>query len=131
MTEEGRYGLKLLAQNFGRSEIIGRAARECGSEIVYAAVNERFSLTKPQGGEGFDFTQSEDNQRHLMTQDMDHLLALFQCDLYHLINITNRDTGQTLADIKLIVSIGRSNLDALWAREQGTVAAIRRESTKI
>ena len=55
----------------------------------------------------------------------------FQCNLCHFRNLTNRDSGKSAADVKLVVSIRRANLDAFWAREPGTVGSTRREGVKI
>jgi len=71
-------------------------------------------------------TQSEDKLRHLCVRDGGHLLLPFQCDICHFRNLTNRDPGQTVEDIKLMVWICRANLDAFWAREPGNVTATRR-----
>ena len=96
-----------------------------------AAEEESFPLTKPQDEEGFDLTQSEDRLRNLCARDGDHLLVPFQCDLCHFRNITNRDPGQSVEYVKLIVAIRRANLDIFWVKEPGPVAATKREGVKI
>ena len=102
----------------------------CG-KYYFAAEEESFPLTKLQEEEGFDLTQSEDRLRHLCARVGDHLLVPFQCDLCHFRNLTDRDPGQSVEDVRLIVAIRRANLDAFWAREPGTVAATKREGVKI
>ena len=77
-----------------------------------AAEEEIFPLTKPQDEEGFDLTQSEDRLRHLCARHGDHLLFPFQCDLCYFRNLTNRDPGQSVECVRLIVAIRRANLDA-------------------
>ena len=102
----------------------------CG-RCYCAAEEESFLLTKPQEDEGFDLTQSEDRLRHLCARDGDHLLVPFQCDLCHFRNLTDRDPGQLVENMRLIVATRLSNLNAFWAREPGTVAATKREGVKI
>ena len=98
----------------------------CGI-CYYAAEDKIFSLTKPQEEEGFDFTQSEDKQRHLKARYGDNLMVPFQCNLCRFRDLTQRDLGLLDSDIRLVVSIHRANTDAFWARELGTVGATRRE----
>ena len=69
--------------------------------------------------------------RHLCARDGNYLLVPFQCDLCHFRDLTHRNPGQAVEDVKLIVSIRQANLDAFWAREPGTVVATRREVVKI
>ncbi|KAL7523210.1 hypothetical protein ACHAXR_000074, partial [Thalassiosira sp. AJA248-18] len=46
----------------------------------------------------------------------------FECDLCHFRNITGRDpVWDDTKDVDTLVAIRRANLDALWAREPGTV----------
>ena len=68
---------------------------------------------------------------HLCARDGDHLLVPFQCDLCHFRNLTNRDPGQSVEYVRLIVAIRRANLDIFWVRELGPVTATKRESVKI
>jgi hypothetical protein len=53
----------------------------------------------------------------------DHLVCPFQCDLCHFRNIQKRDPVVEIGqDVNMLVAIRRANLDALWAREPGTVS---------
>ena len=56
---------------------------------------------------------------------------MFQCVIFHFRNLTNRDPGHSVVDVKLVVSIRRAKLDAFYARKPGTVAVTRRERVKI
>ena len=95
------------------------------------AADESFPLIKPQEDEGFDLTQTGDKQRHLRARDRNYLLVPFQGDLCYFRNLTNRDSGKSEADEKLVVSIRRSNLDTFWARKPDTVGVTRKEEVKI
>jgi hypothetical protein len=49
-------------------------------------------------------------------------MCAFQCDLCHLRNIQKRDPGrEDLADVFLLTTVRRANLDAFWARKSSTV----------
>ena len=96
-----------------------------------AAIEKRFTLTKPQEEEDVGLTQSENELWHLYARDGDHFLVPFQCDICHFKNLINRDPGQTVEDIKLIVTIRRANLDDFWVREPDKVAVTRRKGVRI
>ena len=82
-------------------KVTGRLSKGCGAEDVTARWQKKiFPLTKSQEEEGFDLTQSEDKLRHICARDGNHLLVPFQCDLCHFRNLTNRDHGQTVENVK-------------------------------
>lgn len=98
----------------------------------YCAAKEgSFPLIKHQEEERFDLTQSDDRLRHLCERDGYHLLLPFQCDLCHFRNLTDRNPEQSVEDVRLIITIRRSNPDVFWAREPGTVVATKREGVQI
>ena len=66
-----------------------------------------------------------DELRHLVARSGDHLQCPFQCDLCVFRTLRGADPGRTPTDKALLRCIRRINLDALWAREPGTVAATR------
>jgi hypothetical protein len=64
-----------------------------------------------------------DAGRFMKGRNGDHLVCPFQCDLCHFRNIHRRDPDLAVdQDVNTFVAIRRANLDALWARESGTVS---------
>jgi hypothetical protein len=64
-----------------------------------------------------------DETRFVQARNGDHLITPFQCDLCHFRNVYKRDpSGRKGSDLLALRCIRRANLDALWAREPGTVA---------
>ena len=52
----------------------------------------------------------------------DHMFTYFQCDFCHFINMKGIDLNEgSDKEEKLVISIRRASLDALWIREPGTV----------
>ena len=76
-------------------------------------------------------TLEVDRRRHLVARNGDNMIAPFQCDLCHFRNLVKRNPVKSDEDLLLITCIRRENLDAFWAREEGTVSATRRDGCKL
>ena len=74
---------------------------------------------------GFEWSKRGDELRYLVARDGDHLQCPFQCDLCVFRTLRGEEPGQGASDRLLQRCIRRINLDALWAREPGTVQATR------
>jgi hypothetical protein len=76
--------------------------------------------------------ETDDPDRFRQARDGDHLMCPFQCDDCHFRNIQGRSTIEDDPRDKLfMMCIRRANLDALWARESGTVKANRGRFNKV
>ena len=65
----------------------------------------------------------EDHERYQKGFDGGHLMGIpFHCDLCAFRDLNFCDpVGSILKDVMTLVAIRRANLDAMWAREPGTV----------
>ena len=82
-----------------------------------------FQINKPRDDEGnIWYKKEEDKDRYLYGRAGDHLMCPFQCDLciFRLLKKSDPIRGSP-EDVFLLASIRRINLDAMWAREPGTV----------
>ena len=77
--------------------------------------------------ENTPFFEDKSEVRFEDARNGDHFMCPFQCDLCHFRNIQKRDPVSDTTDALLKVFIRRANLDALWAREPGTVYGNLRE----
>ena len=64
-----------------------------------------------------------DDERYRCARNGDHLMGVpFSCDLCHFRNLNHRTPDLSNAkDVRTLGAIRRASLDALWAREPGTV----------
>lgn len=93
----------------------------CGGCYRPLDVNE-FPIARPTDEEGNIVLAEEDHDRFVVARNGDNLVTPFQCDLSHFRNLMERDPVNGLPqDLRLLKLIRRANLDALWAREPGTV----------
>lgn len=70
----------------------------------------------------------DDGSRFMFGRGGDQFMLRFQCDMCHFQNIKGRDPVPTNGlDDKILRSIRRANLDAMWAREPSTVDTNRRQ----
>jgi len=81
------------------------------------------AVRKDEGG--FEWCKRGDELRYLVARDGDHLQCPFQCDLCVFRTLRGEDPGRNPSDRILLKCIRRINLDALWAREPGTVQSTR------
>ena len=70
---------------------------------------------------GFEWCKRGDELRYLVARNGDHLQCPFQCDLCVFRSLRGSDPTRSPSDKMLQKCIRRINLDALWAREPGTV----------
>ena len=77
----------------------------------------------PEDEKEFHEIDKADEDRYVLGRNGDHLMGVpFQCDLCHFRNMTGRDPiAHHKKDEYTMLCVRRANLDALWAREPGTV----------
>ena len=77
----------------------------------------------PEDEKDFHEIDKADEDRYILGRDGDHLMGIpFQCDLCHFRNMTGRNPiAHRKKDEYTMLCVRRANLDALWAREPGTV----------
>jgi hypothetical protein len=94
--------------------------------------NGEFPTAKLQDEAGeFMIQDSEDEQRFLVARDGDNLITPSQWDVCHFVNIMGQESLEKLAsDVRLLKCIRRINLDALWAREPGTIRGVLDEAKR-
>jgi hypothetical protein len=80
-------------------------------------------VRKDEGG--FEWCKHGDELRYIVAREGDHLQCPFQCDLCVFRTLRGEDPGRNPSDRLLLKCIRRINLDALWAREPGTVQSTR------
>jgi hypothetical protein len=85
---------------------------------------------KPVDDDDIPFEADGDDVRFETARDGDQYMCPFQCDLCHFRNIQKRDPGIDPKDKFMLVCVRRANLDALWAREPGTVKGNLREHNR-
>jgi hypothetical protein len=77
----------------------------------------------PEDEKEFHEIDKADEDRYILGRDGDHLMGIpFQCDLCHFRNMTGRNPiFHHKKDEYTMLCVRRANLDAMWAREPGTV----------
>lgn len=90
-----------------------------------------FPIAEPEDEDGHVTLKEQDRLRFQVARNGDHLLCPFQCDTCHFRNIQGRDAiANSVEDFRLLRCIRRANLDAMWAREPGTVEKNLREARR-
>ena len=105
------------SQTFYQNERIGLHTGKCGARSA------TFLIRRPVDDEGDEHMLPGDETQFVQAHNGDHLITPFQCDLCHFRNVYKRDPKERKgSDLLGLRCIRRANLDALWAREPGTVA---------
>lgn len=86
-----------------------------------------FPVRRATDEDGYVVIVPKDKDRFMFGRAGDHLMTTFQCDLCQFRNVNYRTPRDADADRLLLKFIRRANLDALWAREPGTVNNTRRD----
>ena len=87
-------------------------------------MNLKFHIAQPLDAQGVAFKRKVDEKRFLVGRDGGSLLQPFQCDLYWFRNTQKGSPRKnTRTDVRLLCYIRILNLDLLWSRASGTVAA--------
>ena len=86
---------------------------------------DKFHVATRKDEGGFEWCKRGDELHFLVARDGDHLQCPFQCDLCIFHTLRGEDPGRNTSDRVLLKCIRRINLDALWAREPGTVQSAR------
>ena len=116
-------GVGLFCGNFSSKRGAWNACQQAWCGRCYKALDaNEFPVARLVDEEGVDVSSPEDETRYLQARNGDNFVTPFQCDLCHFRNAMQRDpVGTLLQDIRLLKTIQRANLDALWSREPSTV----------
>lgn len=116
----------LFCANFSNSRGGFLPCRQNWCALCYTPYpGDKFHVATRKDEGGFEWCKRGDELRYLVARDGDHLQCPFQCDLCVFRTLRGSDPARCPSDQLLQRCIRRVNLDALWAREPGTVQATR------
>ena len=91
-----------------------------------------FHVNEAKNEAGAVWRREKDKDRFMSARDGDMWAAPFQCDDCWFVNLEKKEAcSESLVDQRLLGYIRRVNLDILWSREPGTVAASCSQLSKI